>query len=509
MERIELPRLLHGKTSQEGEMNHILRPYQIIGKHQIREHYQRGVRKVLLHLATGGGKTTVFSDILKDTSLKGNKGAMVVRGRKLVDQAHKRLLREGVPHGVIMNGHWAKNSAAPIQICSIDTVRSRGINLESMILVIDEAQDFVSQDCVDFCEDFMVRNPNSFILAVTATPYVKQSLRHLADVVVKPVTVDELMNEWYLVRPQYYCPTPLDVSQVKRSKATDDYVTADLEKILNASGIVGDSVDSWKKFAQDKKTLTFAVSIVHSKYIAEMYNKSGIKWKHMDADTPENEREDIIGELREGKISGISNVNILSVGFDLPELQCVQMCRPTESFNTYVQQAGRGTRPLYKAGMPTDTIMQRRAATIAGGKENFILLDNAGNVLRHGFITEEKDVDLDGKKPKNGTSVLIKTCKTCFAVFRQFDSHCPQCGAVNEGKSEKEMMVGVIDGKLVKIDEMPLEARAYQRFHELKKIRKEEGYKSGWVYYSLKSEFGDEIATKYCPKRELPSWLKR
>ena len=469
-------------------LHHTLRPYQAKGNELIRDCFRKGHRKVLLYLATGGGKTTVFSHILKQTAIKGNKAAMVVRGRKLVDQGHKRLLREGVSHGVIMNNHWNINKLAPIQVCSIDTMISRNIIPEGKLLVIDEAHLFTSDTCIKFCEDFLNKNENSFILSVTATPHSEKSLRHLADVVVKPVSMQELINDGYLVPPVYFAPSEVDLTGVRVSSTTKDYVTADLEQILNGNDIVGNLVENWKTFAENKSTLVFAVSIQHSKHIAEMFNTAGIPAVHCDADSTDKEREDAVRKLESGEIKVISNVGIFCTGVDIPSLGCVQLARPTKSYNLYVQMSGRGTR-------------------VFDGKENFTLLDNAGNVLRHGFITEEPDCNLDGTKSKKGPSVLVKTCKKCFAVFNQFDPCCPQCGNKNPIE-EKERMVSELDGSLVKIENMPIEAKAFQRFNELKKIRKDKNYKRGWIYFKMLEEFGEEITQKYCKKREKPSWIK-
>ena len=467
--------------------HHTLRPYQLKAIEEIRKHFSNGVKKVLLQLSTGGGKTTIFSDILKKLSEKGNKGAIVVRGRKLVDQAHKRLMREDVVHGVRMNSHWCVNTKAPIQVCSIDTMLSRGLTPEGSLLVIDEAHLFLSKACVEFCDDFLQKNPGAFILAVTATPYSKKSMRHFADVVVKPVAITELIDDGYLVPPVYYAPTNPDLTGVRISNTTEDYVTADLEKILNGNDIVGNLVQNWVNFAENRSTICFCVSIVHSKHVAEMYNAAGIPARHCDADSTDEEREQAVKDLEEGRLKVITNVGIFCTGVDIPILGCVQLARPTESYNLYIQMAGRGTRPFK-------------------GKDNFILLDNGGNVLRHGFITEEPECNLDGAPPKKGSSILIKTCKKCFAVFNQFSSHCPQCGTTSKDP-DSERMVSELDGTLVKIDTMPIEAIAYRRHRELKKIRKEKGYKRGWIYHAMVKEFGEEIAVKYCPKREKPKWL--
>src|SRR6266567_2858736 len=96
------------------------RDYQTKGMDLIRNEFMKGNRKVLLWLATGGGKTFVFCRMIKDAVAKNKKAIIVVRGRKLVDQASKRLTREHVQHGVHMANHWNYRPTLPVQVCSID-----------------------------------------------------------------------------------------------------------------------------------------------------------------------------------------------------------------------------------------------------------------------------------------------------------------------------------------------------------------------------------------------------
>ena len=463
--------------------HHQLRPYQTQSVTEIRDHFSKGTKKVLLHLATGGGKTIIFCYIMENAAARGKKVIMVVRGRKLVDQAHKRLLEQGVSHGVLMANHWNFNPLAPVQVCSIDTLNARDLYPEADLVVYDEAHYCISKSYHKFVENY----PDAYHLAVTATPYTHKSIRHIADVVVKPVTVNELIGMGFLVPPIYYAPTQLDLSKVKISQATKDYVTADLDNILNNSVIVGNLVENWVKFAEQRSTLVFACTVKHSKYIAQMFCDAGIPAEHCDADTKDKEREAIVERLEYGQTKVLVNVGIFCTGVDIPTLGCILMARPTKSYILYIQMGGRGGRP-------------------APGKKDFILLDNAGNVLRHGFLTDEPEASLDGKKPSE-KAPGVKTCPKCFAVLSQFEVECG-CGFIFGQGGGGERDPEEVDGTLVKLEDMPIEARAFQRLTELKKTRKQRGHKKGWIYLSMKDEFGEDMANKYCPKREVPAWLK-
>lgn len=457
----------------------MLRDYQVKAVDEIRKHFKLGRKKVLLHMATGAGKTVIFSHIMKSTALKGKRVGMIVRGRKLVDQCHKRLQRENVPHGVMMAGHWNYKPNEPIQICSVDTLRSRGLYPPFDLIVLDEAHFAISKTYKDFISQY----PNAYLLPVTATPYTEQSLTHIADVVVKPISFQQLVDEGYLVPPVYFAPSPVDVSNVGVSRSTKDYIVAELEDIINQNKIVGDLVQTWKKFAENRPTLIFAVSIKHSRHIEQMFNEAGIKTLHCDADSSDDERDGAIRLLEEGHIQCITNVGIFCTGVDIPKVSCIVMARPTKSYNLYVQQAGRGSR-------------------VSKGKDNFLVLDNAGNVLRHGFIQDEREVDLNGKEKQE--IVQIKICEVCYGAFRRNESKCPHCGA-EKTQAEKEREIKEEAGELARIER----ENHLTEFKRLQRVRKEKQFKRGWIYHQMKAKFGYKIAEIYCPKRTVPEWVKR
>lgn len=462
------------------------RPYQEAAIEEIRNYFAAGVKKVLLKLPTGGGKTFVFCRIM-DLAVKKNKRCiMVVRGRKLVDQASKRLLRERIPHGVLMAGHWNYCPTAPIQVCSIDTLRSRKLYPKADLVVYDEAHFAISPSYMEFVDHY----PDAFHLPVTATPFVDKPLTHIAQVVVNPITVQDLIDQGFLVPARYFYPSQVDLTGVKTSSATKDYVIEDLEKVMNNSAITGDIIDNWIAKGESRPTIIFAVSIAHSLKITEEFNARGIKAIHIEANTPEKEREEAIKKLEIGEVKVISNVGILCTGVDIPPLSCIIMARPTKSYNLYIQQAGRGTRPFQ-------------------GKQDFFLFDHVGNILRHGLITDEREVFLDGKPKKEIKSPSLKTCSNCYNVVQNFVQVCPRCGnpmvALNQnGKRELEQ----VDGELVELSALPIEVKAKQRLEQLKQTRKANGYKRGWVFHRLASEFGEELAQKIFPKPNVPDWIK-
>lgn len=460
----------------------MLRDYQQKGVEQIRAFYSQGHKGVLLHLATGGGKTVVFSYILRETIKNGFKAIMVVRGRELIKQASQRLIRENTPHGVLMANHWLYKPKAPIQICSIDTLRSRGLTPEADLIVIDECHMATSKSY----KEFLSKYPNAKILGVTATPYTDKSLEHIASAVVHPISVQTLIDQGFLVKPRYYAPTMPDIEGVKVSASTHDYQQNDLADRMDTNILVGDIVTNWKKFGQNRSSICFAVTIEHSKHIVNCFNQAGIPAEHMDAETPDEDRVQIIERSKNGDTKIISNVGILCTGVDLPHIGCVIMARPTKSYILYIQQAGRGTRPF------TD-------------KSDFILLDHAGNILKHGFITDEREANIDPDLPKVEKLKNPKVCAECFACY--MEPKCPFCGSAETTHGTRDREIIFTEGELKELTNLDLKAKVRLFIEEHKKIAKAKGYKRGWVYYKLKDQFGEEIANEFMPKRMVPAWV--
>jgi superfamily II DNA or RNA helicase len=456
----------------------MLRDYQTKAINEIRTSFAGGENKVLLHLATGAGKTVIFCDILKKAYLKQKRAIIVVRGRELVDQASVRLFRESVPHGVLMANHWNYRPHERIQVCSIDTLIARKLFPSADLVVVDEAHLFTSSKSVDYFSHYK----NSFILSVTATPYTDKSLEHLSKKVVHPITMRELIAQGYLVPARYYAPSIPDLSSVHTRAG--DFVKNELQNVMSDATLVGDLVSHWKQFASDRPSLAFGVSIKHSKQIVEAFNEQGIKAEHHDADSTDKERKSAVKRLEKREIKVISNVGIFCTGVDIPNVSCLVFARPTKSYNLYIQQAGRGTR-------------------IARGKSDFIILDHAGNCLRHGFIEDEKEAQIKTKEKKvYEKSVSPSVCKECFAVFK--GSTCPSCGQVKRIEGGRKFEV--IDGNLKEITK---DAEIINFIKEKRKLAKEKGYRRGWVYWRLVDKFGEEVANKFMPKPKLPDWVRR
>jgi superfamily II DNA or RNA helicase len=191
------------------------------------------------------------------------------------------------------------------------------------------------------------------------------------------------IEQGYLVPFSHYVQANPDLSKLKTSKG--DYVTKMLSNVMMDNKVMMDLLDSYKEKCNGMTAIVFAVDVEHSKDIASKFNSAGIIPRHLDAKTPTGERVQILSDFRSGRVKVISNVEIITEGFDFPECQVVQLAGPTKSLSLYLQMIGRVMRT-------------------AEGKKEGIVLDNAGLWLEHGLSDADRIWSLKGinKKRRNG-----------------------------------------------------------------------------------------------------------
>jgi len=461
------------------------RPYQAAALDEIRSLYAQGTKKVLLWLPTGAGKTFCFCDILKSAHKKGKRAIMVVSGASLVDQASVRLDMQGVPHGVHQANHWRRMPDEPIQICSIHTLYKRKIVPDADLVVIDEAHLAASPSFLWLFDHYK----DAFFLPVTATPYLKRGLRHIAEAIVHPISMGELIEQGYLVSARYYIPSKLDLSRVEIDSTTKDYRQSQLAETMKDAALYGDMVDSYRRYAENRPSILFAVNVEHSLEIVDIFNAAGIAAAHIEASTPAAKRTETIQALINGSIKVLSNVGILTTGVDIPAVSCIIMARPTKSYNLYIQALGRGTRPH-------------------PGKSDFIVLDHANNIIEHGLIENERKVNLDGVITKPPEEAIV-ICAECFCAFSPFavkprSYSCPKCGHDNRQKKIEEEprernVVTDTHAEMVEVktQEDIQTARIERYIQEQVNRARARGYKPGWVFFRVKDQFGEKVAKKY------------
>lgn len=413
----------------------------------------------------GSGKTVIFTTIMRAALNKGKSSLMIVRGKELVRQTARRFEQEGLAVN-ILQGANSRDNGAKITLASISTLYRRKIPPNYDLTVIDEAH-LSRGEAYDW---LLAQISDKKLLGVTATPFHKKGMRHIADEIIYPITFRELKDLGYLVGGKYFAVQQPDLSGIK--KIGDDYDLGELSQRMNAS-LNGDCVKEWNKKALGRPTIIFTTSVIHSINVCDLYNKSGIITRHVDANTPDNERAEIFGQLRSGEINAISNVGVLTTGVDLPEVSCLQVMRPTMSKALWYQMLGRATRP-------------------ADGKSEFIVLDHSNNTINHGMIEQETIGNIDEMPKKAEKAIKVNVCEECLAIFSTWP--CPGCGAEKKKKTSPERSMDINTD--VELQELTEDDREVSIVREIIEIAKINGYRKGWCLFRLQEFFGEDEGHK-------------
>lgn len=456
-------------------MSIVLRKYQQYCITDVRSALRQW-RSVLLQAPTGAGKTAMASYMLGNVAKKNNRGFFICHRRELVDQTAQTFDKVGIEYGYIASG-YPSNHYQPIQICSIDTLKNRLATVPAPhFCVWDEAHHLGAAGWTRVHE-FYAR---SYHVGLSATPQRLdgKGLNDRFDHLVRGPSVRWLIDEGHLANYKLYSVPGVDLSGVHIRMG--DYVKSETEQVMDKSTITGNIISHWRKYAHDKLTIGFAVSVRHSQHIVEQFRAAGIPAVHLDANTHKTERRNILREFALGNIRVVFNVGLFAEGFDIAAnsgmdvtVGAVIDAAPTQSLGMWLQRCGRALRP------------QEQPA---------VILDHAGNALRHGLPCQDREWTLEGReKGKRGsgseTGVPIKQCTECFAVHEPAPQ-CPQCGHVYEVQSRK---VEEVEGELQEVDPnvVRLQARREQgkasTLEALLAIEKQRGYKPGWAKHVFKA----------------------
>ena len=419
-----------------------LRQYQVDCVEAVRAAFRQGLRRIILQMDTGGGKTIVACEMVRRTIENSNRCLFLAHARELVNQCSDKLDKYDIWHGILMAGRGYRLDE-PVQVGSTGTLISRVIRRQ--VLKPPEAQLLILDECHrqgEATRALIKKYPKAVIIGLTATP-CRTDGRGLGgpggyQKIIQAVPRSRLIADGYLVPTRTYGPYNPDMTVTKderargvRATGTDgDFSVSFRSSRMDKPELIGDIVSHWKRLGEGRPTIFFGASVSHSVHTAAAFNAAGIPAVHLDANSDDQARQAVLGgpdgpgSLETGKLKVACNYGVLVEGIDVPAVGCIIMGRPTKSFIVYKQAVGRACRPydgpLYK-------------------KLYAILLDHAGNWERfqpYGLPDTDIDWELDEKKTvdqkqkeKEPNAARIITCPECFALFKAAPS-CPECGHV-------------------------------------------------------------------------------
>jgi len=349
----------------------------------------------LVSLPTGAGKTIIFNSFILSNDYK----ALVIAHRdELLQQAIEKYILIGgkvEDTGIIANGIWNENkyTVASIQTLARNIDKIDGSNYD--IVIVDEAHHTMAPSYVKVITRILERNPRIKILGVTATPFRSdnQSLKSFYKDLIYKIDYDELMVLGYLVPVKGYLvelPVHMD-GQLKLATNEDgekDFTDKSITEIFNKDDLNTLIVKRWIDLARGKKTIFYLSSLEHAQALKEKFTEYGIKAEYIDGQIPLEKRREILRKFKNGEIKVITNMNVLTEGFDDPDVECISLVRPTKSLNLYTQIVGRGLRPSLD-------------------KTHCLVLDYTGITKQHEIMGISKlfNLEVDKETLKQGVSI--------------------------------------------------------------------------------------------------------
>ena len=328
-------------------------------------------RSVMAQMPTGTGKTYLLTAVI-DSFVSNNpmeKVWIVAHRIELVSQINETVRK--------FHSYSASNTSSllsSVKAMSIQWLMRHydEIEEEPGMIVIDEAHHALAKTYKEMWERF----PKAKFLGLTATPcrLNGKGFTDLFDVLVQSWDVPEFISKGRLATYDFVSiksdgMTQRLIDSLQKRGADGDYQNKEMDMLLNKKPSIERLYRSLEEFGKDRKGIVYAINISHAQKITKLYQEHGVKAIAIDSKTPATERQQDIEAFKKGDIQVLVNVDIFSEGFDCPDVEFVQLARPTLSLAKYLQMVGRGLR-------------------VAKGKKNCVIIDNVGLYLVFGLPSQ-------------------------------------------------------------------------------------------------------------------------
>lgn len=385
-----------------------------------------------LVLPTGSGKSHVIAALCKDAlqSWPNTRILMLTHQKELIEQNAAKLRQHwpGAPLGIYSASVGRRELGEPITFAGIQSIVRKMDKIGKVDLVIIDECHLVSHEDEGsyrtLLRSLRDTNENLRVIGLTATPY---RLGHglitdppaLFHDLIEPVSIEELVYKGYLAPLRSKLTTTrLDTSKVH--KRGGEFIERELQQAVDRDEVNEPIVREVIELAGERKSwLFFCAGVKHAERIRDELRRQGIDAECVTGDTPKAERVRILDEFKSGSLRAVTNANVLTTGFDAPNIDLIAMLRPTMSTSLYVQMAGRGMRTKQHT-------------------DHCLVLDFAGVVSMHGPITA---VD-PGQRRGDGegeSMVPAKACEQCHELCAPACRVCPACGTPFPEPRSKEL----------------------------------------------------------------------
>ena len=496
-----------------------LRKYQHDSADNVLVFFKKGGKHVLVQAPTGSGKTIVFSYIANNATRKNKKVLILTNRHELLMQTGGALSQFNLSPFYIQAGAKFINFNCNIYVAMIMTLKNRmklsmwrnWIKNDIDLIIVDEAH---LQDFNSMFEDDILKD--KYVIGFTATPQRTGKMRQLAldyEEIIESVSVSELVQMGYLVSDDYYGVASANLNNIKYDYAKGDYSESDMFNRFNSPKLYAGVVKNWLEIASNTHTLVFCVNIEHTIHTCEEFRKNGIDAqfivsKMSSPKEPEKtdegawvryeekmrlyqlyrqkfgqwsgERGLIINNFKRKRFPVLINANMLTTGFDCPEIETIIANRATTSVTLWLQMIGRGAR-------------------ISPGKTHFNILDFGENADRLGHYTSPRGWGLWHKPTNEGGIPPVKECgidnkgrkitgcnkEGCMRLILAAYTICPFCGFMYPKKKIKEVDLQTLAYDTEEFRAIAVKKISEMDVDELHKYFKIKKHKPPWLWRQL------------------------
>ena len=378
---------------------------------------------------TASGKSVMLSAVAGEL-LKNNqaKACVLAHRDELTEQNRTKFLRVNPSISTSVIDAGEKSWAGQVTFAMAPTL-CRPANLEEMpaleLLVIDEAHHAIADSYRRIIDRAIQRNPCVKVFGVTATPNRgdKRGLREVFTNVSDQIRIGELIASGHLVKPRTFVIDVGVQEQLKTVRKTaSDFDMAQVDAIMNKSPVTDSVITNWKAKAANRQTVVFCSTVDHARNVCDAFNEAGISCALVHGEMSDTDRKATLEAYDRGDLQIITNVSVLTEGWDHPPTSCVVLLRPSSYKSTMIQMVGRGLRTVNPEDYPGVV------------KTDCVILDFGTSSLIHGSL--EQDIDLNGREQK--TDAPTKSCPQCEAVVPAAVTECPLCGHLWELTRERQ-----------------------------------------------------------------------
>lgn len=487
---------------------------------------QNSTGNPIVAMPTGTGKSVVIALFLMKIFLEymftNQRILCLTHVKELIEQNVDKLLRmwPTAPVGIHSAGLGKSDLFHNIIFGGIGSVVRKAAQFGHIDLIIIDEAHLLSPNPNTMYRKFIAElleiNPLLRVVGLTATDYrLGQGRLTNEGGIFTDVCFDICGMDAFnrLIAEYYLCPvipmrtnTQLKLDGVQMQGG--EFIQKQLQQAVDQDQITEDALrEAIEKAGNRKKWLIFTTGVEHSEHTAGIAQSLGIKCLAVHSKLHAKERDERLAMLRAGELDAIANNNILTTGFDDPEIDFILVLRPTNSPGLWVQMLGRGTRPLYAPGHDLQTLEGRKAAVEEAGKHDCLVMDYGGNTKRLGPIN---DPVIPQRKGKKRGPAPVKLCEACGCYNHASVKYCVNCGEefiyttkLKAAASTDELL----KGELPQVDIFAVE---YMTYAKHKKLHAPDSVKvSYYCGFKCFTEYLCFDHTNRARQRALKWWMER